>query len=458
MAVRIAIIGGGPGGYEAALVGAELGAEVTLIDSAGVGGACVLWDCVPSKTLCSTAEVVTYMRTAPRLGLTSETPKLNVNLHKVFERILWLASAQSRDIETKILEAGVRMVQGTARFIDPHTLLVAEGPAAGERIEADVVLIATGSSPNELPSAPCDGVRILNSRQVYDLDSVPESLIVVGSGATGAEFAHAFNRLGAGVTLVSSRDRMLPGEDADAADVLESVFRRRGMTLLKQTRAHGARAVDGGVEVDLGDGQALTGSHALFTVGQSPNSAALALGNAGVRVGARGEIPVDGVSRTNVSHIYAAGDVTGGVMLASTAAMQGRIAMWHTLGQAVTPLARDEIAATVFTDPEIATVGISQAEAAARGLHAEVVMLPFATNARAKMSSLEDGFVKIVAISGSGTVIGGTIVAPHASDLILSVSVAVHVRLTVAQLAQAFSVYPSFGGSVQEAARLLMGR
>ena len=452
--MRIGIIGGGPGGYEAALVAAELGADVTVVDRSGLGGACVLWDCVPSKTLCSTVEVVTWMEQAPSLGLTDEQPALQIDLPTVFQRILWLANAQSQDVEKKVAQAGVRIVRGSGRLEGPYEIAV----DTGERIEADAILIATGSSPRALGNAPTDGARILNARQVYDLQSVPERLIVIGSGATGAEFAHAFNRLGSEVTLVCSRDRVLPGEDADAARVLEEVFERRDMTILKKARAAGARVTSGGVEVELVDGRVIEGTHALVTVGQVPNSGDLGLENAGVKVGSWGEVPIDGVSRTNVSHIYAAGDVTGGMMLASVAAMQGRIAMWHALGQAVSPFSRDEVAATVFTDPEIATAGISEAAAHERGLSVEVLTLPFATNARAKMVALEDGFVKIVAASRSGRVLGGTIVAPHASDLILPLSVAVHAGLTVSQLAQAFSIYPSLGGSIQEAARRLMGR
>ena len=452
--MRIAIIGGGPGGYEAALVAAELGADVTVIDRSGLGGACVLWDCVPSKTLCSTVEVVTWMEQAPSLGLTADKPALNIDLPTVFQRILWLANAQSQDVEKKVAQAGVKIVRGTGRLSGPHEIAV----DSGETVEADAILIATGSSPRALGSAPTDGARILNARQVYDLPSVPERLIVIGSGATGAEFAHAFNRLGSQVTLVCSRDRVLPGEDADAARVLEEVFERRDMTIMKQARAAAARVTKDGVEVELVDGRVVTGTHALVTVGQVPNSTDLGLESAGVKIGSWGEVPIDGVSRTSVSHIYAAGDVTGGMMLASVAAMQGRIAMWHALGQAVAPFSRDEVAATVFTDPEIATAGISEASAHERGLSVEVLSLPFATNARAKMVALEDGFVKIVAASRTGRVLGGTIVAPHASDLILPLSVAVHAGLTVSQLAQAFSIYPSLGGSIQEAARRLMGR
>lgn len=450
--MRIAIVGGGPGGYEAALVAAELGAEVTLIDRTGLGGACVLWDCVPSKTLCSTAEVVTWIEAAPALGIGGGPPKIEVDLPAVFDRIIGLAAAQSADVEEKVRAAGVTLIDGTARFTGPRSLSV----DTGDTVDADAILIATGSSPREMSTAMPDGVRILNARQVYGLQAVPERLIVVGSGATGAEFAHAFNRLGAHVTLISSRDRMLPGEDPDAALVLEDVFTRRGMHLIKNARANAVENTGDGVRVTLSTGEIVEGSHALVTVGMIPNSAELDLPAAGIAAGPGGEIPIDGVSRTNVAHVYAAGDVTGGTMLASVAAMQGRIAMWHALGQGVQPFRADEIAATVFTDPEIANVGLSEAEATSRGMAVNVLTQPFATNARAKMVGLQDGFVKLITTADSHIVVGGSIVAPHASDLILPVSVAIHARLRVDRLAQAFSIYPSFGGSVQEAARRLM--
>jgi dihydrolipoamide dehydrogenase len=251
---------------------------------------------------------------------------------------------------------------------------------------------------------------------------------------------------------------VLPGEDADASAVIEKVFSDRGMQMLKRSRAASAAARGDGVVVELTDGRALEGSHALMTVGQVPNSSDLGLEAAGVRVEDGGAIPVDGVSRTSVSHIYAAGDVTGPrSMLASVAAMQGRIAMWHALGRAVFPMRWDAVASTVFTDPEVATVGLTEAVASERRIPIEVMNLPLAPNARAKMDANEDGFVKIIAAPGAGTVLGASIVSPHASDLILPLSVAVHSRLTVDQLAYAFSIYPSLGGSIQEAARRLMG-
>jgi NAD(P)H dehydrogenase (quinone) len=273
---------------------------------------------------------------------------------------------------------------------------------------------------------------------------------------TGAEFASAYQALGSQVTLISSRDRVLPQEDADAAVVVEGVFRRRGMTVLSRSRASGVKRTAEGVAVLLEDGRTVHGSHCLLTVGMVPCTGGLGLAEAGVTLDAGGFVTVDKVSRTSTPGVYAAGDCTGVLMLASVAAMQGRIAMWHALGEAVKPLRLSRVAATIFTEPEIATVGIT--ERAIRSGEADVVAvkLPLATNARAKMQGFTDGFVKLYARRSSGLVLGGVVVAPRASELILAISLAVERLLTVDHVAQTFAVYPSLSGSVTEAARKLM--
>src|SRR6185436_17304074 len=283
---------------------------------------------------------------------------------------------------------------------------------------ADAVLMATGAAPRTLPTAQPDGQRILTWEQVYDLDEVPSELIVVGSGVTGAEFASGYLALGVPVTLVSSRDRVLPGEDADAATVLEEVLTRRGMTVLSRTRMESVERSGDVVTVTLTDGRTVTGSHCILALGSVPNTADLGLEEAGITTDEAGFVTVDRVSRTTARGVYAAGDCTGVLMLASVAAMQGRIAMWHSLGDAVTPLNLKPVSSNVFTAPEIATVGWTQRAVDEGEIEAETVMLPLATNARAKMQGVRDGFVKLFSQPGSGTLIGGVVVAPAASELI----------------------------------------
>ncbi len=451
---RVAILGGGPGGYEAALVAAQLGAEVTVVDEDGLGGACVLTDCVPSKTLIESSSTMTSLGRSASLGLelaSGDNPVLGVDAPALNARIKALAAAQSNDIAEHVTAEGVGIIPARGRLAGPHSI-----EAAGTTVHADVILIATGATPRALPDGVPDGERILTCRQLYDLTELPEQLIVVGSGVTGAEFAGAYQALGSQVTLVSSRDRVLPHEDKDAAVVIESVFRRRGMNVLGKSRAETVHRKGDGVIVTLSDGRQVIGSHCLLTVGMAPSTSGIGLAETGVKLDSRGFIEVDRVSRTSVPGVYAAGDCTGVLMLASVAAMQGRIAMWHALGEAVQPIRLSHVASTIFTDPEIASVGVSQAAVDRGEISARVAKLPLATNPRAKMGGLRDGFVKIYARPGTGLVLGGVIVAPRASELILPLSIAIEQNLSVDQIAHTFSVYPSLSGSVTEAARTVM--
>lgn len=458
---KVVIIGGGPGGYEAALVASQLGGEVTLIERDGLGGAAVLSDCVPSKTLIATAEVMVRIENARHLGLhiASEelTDVVRVDLGEVNSRVLELAKAQSSDIRMRLLHEGVSIVDGEARLDGPSRVVATT--ARGERVfDADIVLLATGTTPRELPDAPTDGERILNWKQVYNLTEVPERLIVVGSGVTGAEFASAYDALGCDVVLVSSRAQVLPGEDQDAAAVLQKAFESRGMHIMSRCRAVAARREGDGVVVTLADGRTVEGSHCLMAVGSIPNSAGLGLEEAGVALSPSGHIQVDRVSRTSVRNIYAAGDVTGVYPLASVAAMQGRVAMWHSLGDAVTPLDLRLVSSNVFTTPEVATVGITQREVDAGEVRALSVLLPLGSNARAKMQGFDDGFVKLFCLPTTGIIIGGVVVAPRASELIHAVSLAVSQKVTVDGFSHAFTVYPSMSGSLAEASRRLHKR
>nr|WP_185991820.1 NAD(P)H-quinone dehydrogenase [Janibacter cremeus] len=455
----VVILGGGPGGYEAALVAARLGATVTVVDRDGIGGAAVLTDCVPSKTLIATADYLGGLEVASELGVHLEDDQGDpvaepvAELAAINERVLGLAAAQSSDIMTRLTEVGVRVVAGSGRLESPHRVIV-ETEAGSEAIDADVVLVSTGATPRVLDSATPDGERILTWQQIYDLPELPEKLIVVGSGVTGAELAQAYLGLGSDVTLVSSRDLVLPQEDQDAAAVIEDVFRRRGMTILNRSRMASATREGDGVVVTLEDGRQVEGSHVLIAVGAVPQTAGLGLSEVGVELSDSGHIVTDRVSRTSVRGIYAAGDCTGVFALASVAAMQGRTAMAHALGDAVTPLRMSAVSSNVFTDPEIATVGISAADAEDNA-DVEAVMMPLSRNPRAKMLGIREGFVKLFAYRGTGTVLGGVVVAPRASELIFPVAIAVQNRLSVDQVASTFTVYPSLTGTLAEAARRL---
>ncbi|WP_353115441.1 NAD(P)H-quinone dehydrogenase [Microbacterium sp.] len=462
----VAVLGGGPGGYEAALAAAQLGAEVTLVERTGVGGSAVLTDVVPSKSLIATADAAVAISEASDLGVqfyakgaagTPLKPEIAINLAAVNKRLMALAGQQSEDMRTTLLDAGVKILSGHGRIEGSNAIVVSTSPGGTDfdRIEADTLVVAVGAAPRELDSAKPDGKRILTWTQLYDMKALPEHLIVVGSGVTGAEFASAYMNLGAKVTLVSSRDQVLPGEDEDAAHVLEKVFKRGGMQVLSKSRADKVEKTKDGVVVTLSDGRTVEGSHCLMAVGSIPNTAGIGLEEAGVELTESGHIRVNRVARTSVSNIYAVGDCTNFFPLASVASMQGRTAVFHALGDIVIPLEQRKITANIFTAPEIATVGYSEKdvkEGAAEGI---VYKLPLAANPRAKMMGIRDGFVKLIARKGSGTVIGGVIVAPKASELIYPIAVAVERRLSVDQVSRVFAAYPSLSSSITDASRAM---
>ncbi len=463
MSNRIVIIDGGPAGYEAALAGAKYGADVTIIEERGIGGSSVLLDCVPSKSFIAGTGIKTDLRRADDMGLNSLLGRARIHLPALNQRVKNLAEEQSDDIAVQLERAGVKFVNGRGRFAESqidqvhHEITATLADGSEEVYEADLVLIATGATPRILPNAKPDGERILTWQQVYDLEETPEHLIVVGSGVTGAEFVSAFAELGVKVTMVASRDRILPHDDADAADVLEHVLSQRGVSLEKHARVESVtRTDDGGVCVRTSDGREIFGSHAIMSIGSIPATEGLCLENVGVKTADSGHIKVDRVSRTNVAGIYAAGDCTDLFPLASVAAMQGRMAMYHALGEGVTPIRLKTVATAVFTRPEIAAVGVTHAQVENGDVSARAVVLPLQSNPRAKMRSLKHGFVKLFCRRNSGLVIGGVIVAPTASELILPIAIAVSNNLTVKQLAEVFAVYPSLSGSITEAARRLV--
>lgn len=459
---RIAIIGGGPGGYEAAVTGAQLGAEVTLIERQGVGGSAVLTDVVPSKSLIATAEAAAAIRVSGQLGVRFGSaeyskPRISIDLGAVNARLLGLAAAQSADMREQLDRVGVRVIDGEGGLDGPRRVVakVRDGrrKVTVAEVDADTVVIATGATPRQLPTARPDGERILTWTQLYELSELPEHLIVVGSGVTGAEFASAYRALGSKVTLVSSRDRVLPGEDQDAARLLERVFKRGGLTVLSKSRADSVVRTGDGVLVTLADGRTVEGSHCLVAVGSIPNTSGIGLGRAGVELTDSGHIRVNRVAHTSAHGIYAAGDCSDFLPLASVASMQGRTAVFHALGDVAQPTELRNVTSNIFTQPQIATVGWQEQDVKAGRVKGIVVKVPLAANPRAKMQGITDGFVKLVTTTTTGQILGGLIVAPNASELILAISLAVEQRLTADELARAFSVYPSLTGSITDAAR-----
>lgn len=450
--MRFVIIGGGPAGTQAATEAARLGVEVVLIEDDIVGGAANLRDCIPSKAMIATGGAVGDLGRLQRLGLGSLDPA--VDLQRLASRI----AAITRHLEastTTILESqGVQLVRGRGHLQDDHTV-VASTPGGERRFEADAVLLSTGSRPRVPDWAQPDGNRILATRHAYPPPALPEHLVVVGSGVTGVEFVHMFTSLGCRVTLVVSRQQVLPGKDAEVAAVLEEEFLRRRVDLVMGARAVGAEQRDDGIMVQCHDGRAVAGSHLLLAVGSVPNSEGLGLAAAGVATTSSGHVPINHHGQTNVPHIYAAGDLSGKLPLSSVAAMQGRKIAEHVVighSAAHRHLNYDKAPSAVFTDPEIADVGLAEVDAFAMGRKIRVTKVPFTASARALIDDDTRGFVKVISDPATGVVLGGSIVGRGASDLISVISVAVTAGLRVGDIVDSMPVHPALAETLAEAA------
>ena len=446
------IIGGGPAGNQAATTAARLGAKVTLVERDVVGGAAHLWDCIPSKAMIATGGAMSYVERATGMGLAALGPDLDVDALKA--RIATIEDRLRTSTEDLLADQGVRVLRGDGRLTGPHTVLVDTADGSHE-LEADAILLATGSRPRIPEWCRPDGDRILTTRQAYPPPAMPEHLVVIGSGVTGVEFVHMFTSFGAKVTLVVSRQQVLPNKDAEVAAALEEEFLRRGVRLLIGARAVGIDRDGEGIAVRCDDGRVARGSHALLAIGSVPNSEGLGLKEAGVEVDERGYVPINQHCQSNLPHVYAAGDLSGKLPLSSVAAMQGRKTAEHVMGLHTREhrhLDYDKAPQAVFTEPEIAEVGVAEAEAFATGRKIRVTKVPFSSNPKALINHDSRGFVKIVSDPATGVVLGGSIVGRHAAELISVLALAVNCNLRVGDVVDSLMVHPTLAESLSEAA------
>jgi len=454
VSVRFVIIGGGPAGHQAATYAARLGAKVTVIERDVFGGAAHLWDCIPSKTMIATGGAITDSRRNHGMGLEQVEPEVHIDA--LTSRIRGIQSDLCDDIVELLESQGVRIIAGFGRFTGSHTVEV-DGPDGVEQIEFDAALVSTGSRPRIPDWCQPDGDRILTTRDCYPPKVFPESITVVGSGVTGVEFAHMFSSFGADVTLVVSRQHVLPGKDPEVAGVLEDDFVERGVKLLKGARAQSIERTDDGVGVIVrcDDGRMVESTHAVLAIGSVPNTESLGLDVAGVEVDPGGYIPINHHCVTNLSHIYAAGDVSGKLPLSSVASMQGRKVAEHVMGLHTVEhrhLDYDKAASAIFTVPEIADVGLAEAEAFSSGRKIRVTKVPFATTAKALINNDPRGFVKIISDPATGVVLGGSIVGRHAAELISVIALAVTANLRVNDIYESLLVHPALSEALSEAA------
>ncbi len=451
MPVRFVIIGGGPAGNTAATVAASLGAEVTLIERDIVGGAAHLWDCIPSKAMVATGNELADLQRATTMGLDVDG---RLDVPALRTRIAAMEESLRAGVTSLLESQGVRLLRGTGRLIGAYTVEATTDEGV-EQIEADAILLSTGSRPRMPEWAKVDGERILNTRQAYPPPEIPEHLVVIGSGVTGVEFTHMFSALGSQVSLIVSRQQVLPAKDPEVAAVLENEFLSRGVKLLKGARAIAIGREDDKVFVACDDGRAVDGSHALLAIGSVPNSEGLGCDAAGVVVDERGYVPGNRHCQTNVPHVYSAGDLSGRLPLSSVAAMQGRKIAEHVMGltaRAHRHLDYDKAAQAIFTDPEIAEVGVAEAEAFAAGRKLRVTKVPFSANPKALINGDTRGFVKILSDPATGVVLGGAIVGRNAAELISVIAVAATNKLQVVDIVDSLLVHPALAESLAEAA------
>jgi pyruvate/2-oxoglutarate dehydrogenase complex dihydrolipoamide dehydrogenase (E3) component len=452
MAHRFVVIGGGPAGNTAATTAARLGAEVTLVERDIVGGAAHLLDCIPSKAMIATGGAMNDMRRAGSMGLVHVEAQLDFEALRA--RITGIETRLEGSVAGMLRSQGVDLVQGTGRVVDPHHVEITEADGAVQVVEADTIVLSTGSRPRIPEWAPIDGRRVLTTRDAYPPPELPSHLIVVGSGVTGVEFVHMFSAFGADVTLIVSRQQVLPQKDPEVAAVLEDDFLGRGVKLFKGARAEGIDVTDAEVSVRCDDGRVARGSHVLLCIGSIPNSEGLGLTEAGVELD-HGYVVVDHNCKSTVPNIYAAGDLSGKLPLSSVASMQGRKIAEHALGLHAGPhrhIDYEKAASAIFTDPEIADVGLAEADAFAEGRKVRVTKVPFSASAKALINDDPRGFVKIVSDPATGVVLGGSIVGQHAAELISVIAVAVTAGLKVADLAESLFVHPALAEALSDAA------
>jgi pyruvate/2-oxoglutarate dehydrogenase complex dihydrolipoamide dehydrogenase (E3) component len=452
MTVRFVIIGGGPGGNQAATHAARLGAEVTLIERDLVGGAAHLQDCIPSKAMIATGGAMLFARRLPGMGLSADEAVLDVESQR--HRVHEIVDHLSHNIRQLLESQGVRIVHGTGRLAGSHEV-VAETEEGERAFTADAILLATGSRPRIPPWTQPDGDRILTTRQSYPPPEMPSHLVVIGSGVTGVEFVHMFSSFGSQVTLIVSRQQVLPSKDAEVAAALEDELLRRGVKLFKGARATGIERTADGVVVQCDDGRQARGSHALLAIGAVPNSDSLNVDAAGVKLDDGGYVIVNHHLQSTAPHIYAAGDLSGKLPLSSVAAMQGRKIAEHVMGLHTREhrhLDYEKAAAAIFTEPEIADVGLAEAEAFASGRKIRVTKVPFSASAKALINDDPRGFVKILSDPATGVVLGGSIVGRHAAELISVIALAVTANLKVTDIVESVLVHPTLSEALADAA------
>jgi dihydrolipoamide dehydrogenase len=447
--MRLAVLGAGPGGYIAALKAAHMGAEVTIIERDEIGGTCLNRGCIPTKTMIASAEAYAKAKELESFGIDLEG-RMSPNMEKIIERKNKVVATQVKGIGSLFKSWNINVLKGDGTFSSSKEIKVRFKDGSEETVTADDIIIATGSRPAQIPSFPFDGKNIISSTEALELQEIPKSLLIVGAGVIGCEFACMYSELGSDVTMIELLPRAVSTEDEAVSKLLERELKKKKIKLLTETRVDGVDVRADGVHVFLSTGKELTAEKVLVSIGRSFNSDGLGLENIGVTVGPRNEIPVNDKLQTNVPDVYAIGDVTGGLLLAHVASTQGMVAAENIMG-ADRKIDYSVVPAAVFTSPEIASVGLREHQAKERGVHYNTGEFHFRGLGKAHAMGEISGFIKVVADSKSDKILGAHIIGPHASDLIHEFAVAMQTGLTVKNIAGTIHAHPTLAEGIMEA-------
>jgi dihydrolipoamide dehydrogenase len=444
------VIGSGPGGYVAAIRASQLGMRVAVAERDRLGGVCVNWGCIPSKAILKSADLYREMKNASAHGIVCQG--LSVNYAEVIRRSRKVAERMSRGVDFLFKKNGIELFTGNARITSPTTVKVGD-----EEIKAGNILVAVGTAVQGLPGIEPDGKTVLTSDDALAREEIPGSVVILGGGAVGVEFAYIYRTFGAEVTVVEMEDQLLPRTDNEVAKELERSFRKQGIRVMTGAPAKGLDKAAGALSVSKrGKEEKIPAEKFLVAVGRKPCTEGLGLEECGVRL-AKGYVSVDSSLRTACPSIYAIGDVSGGMLLAHEASAEGVAVAEIIAGHETRPPDRDKIPSCIFCQPEVATVGLSEEEAKKRGIPVKVAKFPFTALGRAVASGHTEGFVKMVAEEQYGEVIGCHIIGYGASDLIAELGLARTLEATFHEIGRTVHAHPTLPEAIREAALMLGG-
>ncbi len=449
----LTVVGGGPGGYVAAIRAAQLGLSVALVERAELGGICLNWGCIPTKSLLASLDLVERVRSAGEFGVVVEDVRVDVSA--VFERKDKVVEKLRSGVAGLLRKRGVVVYEGEGALREPGVVVVS-GRGRETALESSNVIVATGSKPLVPAAFPYDGRVVVTSRDVLARPDLPESAVVIGAGAVGCEFAAFYAGMGVRVTLVEMLADLLPGEDASAARTLRSSFKKRGIDVRVGTRVEGIEVRGDGAVTSFSAGDAVESAMVLLAMGRKPSLDEANVRGLDVAVEG-GAVVVDDRMMTSVDGVYAGGDLVGGWLLAHVASREGVVAASRAAGHDVRMSYRT-VPRCTFTRPEIASVGITEAAAAEDGVELAVGRFPFGASGKAVAEGETQGFVKVFTDEGSGKVVGGVVVGPHASDLVHEIALAVEAELPGELLADMIHAHPTRAECVAEAFEAVAGR